>query len=161
MISLSSATRIFIVTGATDMRKSFNGLYGIVAHQLHENPLSGHVFVFCNASRNRIKLLFWDGSGLWVCAKRLERGRFSPASTNPVVRKYHRIGCSCSWRALRITPPWTRRRRKCPNPPKQRRPRRAILPNARSFPPRCPSASLKSTCPRRSGSARPPVRSVP
>jgi len=77
MISLSSATRIFIVTGATDMRKSFNGLYGIVAHRLHENPLSGHVFVFCNASRNRIKLLLWDGSGLWVCAKRLERGRFS------------------------------------------------------------------------------------
>lgn len=77
MISLSSATRIFIVTGATDMRKSFNGLYGIVAHRLHENPLSGHVFVFCNASRNRIKLLLWDGSGLWVCAKRLERGRFT------------------------------------------------------------------------------------
>lgn len=77
MISLSSATRVFIVTGATDMRKSFNGLYGIVAHRLHENPMSGHVFVFCNASRNRIKLLLWDGSGLWVCAKRLERGRFS------------------------------------------------------------------------------------
>lgn len=77
MISLSSATRIFIVTGATDMRKSFNGLYGIVAHRLHENPMSGHVFVFCNASRNRLKLLLWDGSGLWVCAKRLERGRFS------------------------------------------------------------------------------------
>jgi len=62
MISLSSATRVFIVTGATDMRKSFNGLYGIVAHRLHENPLRGHVFVFCNVSRNRIKLLLWDGS---------------------------------------------------------------------------------------------------
>lgn len=76
MISLSSATRIFIVTGVTDMRKSFNGLYGIVAHQLEEDPLSGHVFVFCNRARNRIKLLVWDGSGLWVCAKRLEKGRF-------------------------------------------------------------------------------------
>jgi transposase len=76
MISLSSATRIFIVTGATDMRKSFNGLYGIVAQQLDEDPLSGHVFVFCNRARNRIKLLVWDGSGLWVCAKRLEKGRF-------------------------------------------------------------------------------------
>ena len=76
MISLSSATRIFIVIGATDMRKSFNGLYGIVAHQLEEDPLSGHVFVFCNRARNRIKLLVWDGSGLWVCAKRLEKGRF-------------------------------------------------------------------------------------
>jgi len=76
MIALSSATRIFIVTGATDMRKSFNGLYGIVAHQLQEDPLSGHVFAFCNRSGNRIKLLVWDGSGLWVCAKRLEKGRF-------------------------------------------------------------------------------------
>lgn len=76
MISLSSATRIFIVTGVTDMRKSFNGLYGIVAHQLDEDPLSGHVFVFCNRARNRIKLLVWDGSGLWVCAKRLEKGSF-------------------------------------------------------------------------------------
>jgi transposase len=77
MISLSAATRVFIVTGATDMRKSFNGLYAIVRQQLQEDPTSGHVFVFCNQARTRIKLLVWDGSGLWVCAKRLERGRFS------------------------------------------------------------------------------------
>ena len=76
MISLSSATRIFVVSGYTDMRKSFNGLHGIVAHQLEQDPTSGHVFVFCNRSRNRIKMLLWDGSGLWVCAKRLEQGRF-------------------------------------------------------------------------------------
>jgi len=90
MISLSSATRIFIVTGTTDMRKSFNGLYAIVAYQLDEDPVSGHVFVFCNRARNRIKLLVWDGSGLWVCAKRLEKGRFhwnfdtnNPSTTIP------------------------------------------------------------------------------
>lgn len=76
MISLSAATRVFVVAGFTDMRKSFNGLYGIVANQLKQDPTSGHVFVFCNRSRNRIKLLLWDGSGLWVCAKRLEQGRF-------------------------------------------------------------------------------------
>lgn len=76
MISLSAATRVFVVAGFTDMRKSFNGLYGIVAQQLNRDPTSGHVFVFCNRSRNRIKLLLWDGSGLWVCAKRLEKGRF-------------------------------------------------------------------------------------
>lgn len=76
MISLSAATRVFIIAGYTDMRKSFNGLYGIVAQQLERDPTSGHVFVFCNRSRNRVKLLLWDGSGLWVCAKRLEKGRF-------------------------------------------------------------------------------------
>jgi transposase len=76
MISLSSATRVFVAAGFTDMRKSFNGLYGIVAQQLKQDPTSGHVFVFCNRSRNRIKLLLWDGSGLWVCTKRLEQGRF-------------------------------------------------------------------------------------
>ncbi len=76
MITLSAATRVFVVAGFTDMRKSFNGLYGIVAQQLAADPVSGHVFVFCNRSRTRIKLLTWDGSGLWVCSKRLEQGTF-------------------------------------------------------------------------------------
>lgn len=76
MIPLSPATRVFVVTGATDMRKGFNGLYGIVANRLGLDPTSGHFFVFCNASRNRIKVLLWDGSGLWICTKRLEQGRF-------------------------------------------------------------------------------------
>jgi transposase len=58
------------------MRKGFEGLYGLVRDQLQLEPLSGHIFIFSNAARNRLKLLFWDGSGLWVCAKRLERGRF-------------------------------------------------------------------------------------
>ena len=58
------------------MRKSFEGLYGLVRDQLQLEPLSGHIFIFSNVQRNRLRLLFWDGSGLWVCAKRLERGRF-------------------------------------------------------------------------------------
>jgi len=58
------------------MRKGFEGLYGLVRDQLQLEPLSGHIFIFSNAQRNRLRLLFWDGSGLWVCAKRLERGRF-------------------------------------------------------------------------------------
>ena len=58
------------------MRKGFEGLYGLVRDRLELEPLSGHVFLFSNAQRNRLKLIFWDGSGLWVCAKRLERGRF-------------------------------------------------------------------------------------
>ena len=59
------------------MRKSFESLYGLVRDRLLCDPLSGHVYLFCNAQRNRLKLLVWDGSGLWVCAKRLEKGRFT------------------------------------------------------------------------------------
>lgn len=59
------------------MRKGFDGLAGLVRTQLGEEPLSGHLFVFANATRTRLKILFWDGSGLWVCSKRLERGRFN------------------------------------------------------------------------------------
>lgn len=77
MLSLSPATRIYVVTGVTDMRKSFNGLTAIVSSHLDTDPLSGHLFVFCNRRRDRIKVLYWDRSGLWVCAKRLEKGTFS------------------------------------------------------------------------------------
>jgi transposase len=76
MFGLGPATRIYLAAGATDMRKGFEGLYGLVRDQLQLEPLSGHIFIFSNAQRNRLKLLFWDGSGLWVCAKRLEKGRF-------------------------------------------------------------------------------------
>ena len=76
MFGLGPATRIYLAAGATDMRKGFEGLYGLVRDRLSGDPLSGHVFLFSNAQRNRLKLLFWDGSGLWVCAKRLEKGRF-------------------------------------------------------------------------------------
>lgn len=58
------------------MRKGFEGLYGLVRDHLLCEPLSGHIFLFSNAQRNRLKLLFYDGSGLWVYAKRLEKGRF-------------------------------------------------------------------------------------
>lgn len=76
MFGFGPATRIYLATGATDMRKGFEGLYGLVRDRLSCEPLSGHVFLFSNAKRNRLRMLFWDGSGLWVCAKRLERGRF-------------------------------------------------------------------------------------
>ena len=76
MFGLGRATRIYLAAGATDMRKGFEGLYGLVRDRLACDPLSGHVFLFSNAQRNRLKLLFYDGSGLWVCAKRLDRGRF-------------------------------------------------------------------------------------
>jgi len=76
MFSWGPATRIYLAAGATDMRKGFDGLFGLVRDRLQLEPLSGHVFLFSNAQRNRLKFLIWDGSGLWVCAKRLEKGRF-------------------------------------------------------------------------------------
>jgi transposase len=76
MFGWGPATRIYLAAGATDMRKGFDGLYALVRERLELEPLSGHVFLFSNAQRNRMKLIYWDGSGLWVCAKRLERGRF-------------------------------------------------------------------------------------
>jgi transposase len=70
------ATRIYLAPGATDMRKGFEGLHGLVRDRLQCEPLSGHVFLFANARRNRLKLMVFDGTGLWVCAKRLEKGCF-------------------------------------------------------------------------------------
>jgi transposase len=77
VFGLGPATRIYLAAGVTDMRKGFEGLYGLVRDRLSCEPLSGHLFLFCNDQRNRLKVLVWDGSGLWVCAKRLEKGRFT------------------------------------------------------------------------------------
>lgn len=81
MFGWGPATRIYLAAGATDMRKGFDGLYALVRDRLELEPLSGHVFLFSNAQRNRLKMIYWDGSGLWVCAKRLERGCFRWPST--------------------------------------------------------------------------------
>jgi transposase len=77
MIVPGPATRIFLAPGATDLRRSFDGLHGLVQSQLAEDPQSGHLFLFCNKTRTRLKVLCFDGTGLWVCAKRLERGTFT------------------------------------------------------------------------------------
>ena len=85
MFPLSPATRIYLAAGATDLRKSFEGLADLVSHRFKEDPLSGHLYVFANRKRNRIKLLYFDGTGTWVCAKRLGRGSFAwPRTTEPV-----------------------------------------------------------------------------
>jgi transposase len=77
MLPFPAAIRIFVAVAPVDMRKSFNGLWAAVAEQLHEDPKSGAVFAFINKERTRLKLLYWDGTGVWVLAKRLEQGRFS------------------------------------------------------------------------------------
>ncbi len=77
MLNFSAATRVFVATQPIDLRGGFNRLFALSQTVLQQDPLSGHWFVFTNRHRNRLKILFWDGSGLWVCAKRLEKGRFS------------------------------------------------------------------------------------
>jgi transposase len=86
MLSLTAATRVLVAVEPVDLRGSFNRLHGLVSERLKAEPLSGHLFVFTNRSRNRLKVLYWDGSGLWVCAKRLEKGRFTwPTGEGPGV----------------------------------------------------------------------------
>lgn len=77
MLSFPSAVRIYLAVEPVDMRKSFDGLYAVATRHLGENPLAGGLFVFSNRRRNRLKILFWDGTGLWVLAKRLEKGGFT------------------------------------------------------------------------------------
>jgi transposase len=77
MLSLSGGVRVFAALGATDMRKSFDTLAEEVRRVIEEDPLSGALFVFCNRSRNRIKVLYFDRGGYWLLARRLERGTFA------------------------------------------------------------------------------------
>lgn len=91
MIPFSPATRIFLAPGATDMRRGFDGLAELVRHNMGDDPLSGHFFIFTNKRRNRLKILVWDTSGLWVLSKRLEEGTFRWPSPEPGQSKI-RIG---------------------------------------------------------------------
>jgi transposase len=77
MFALSAATKVYLAAGATDLRKGFEGLCALVEGVLEQAPLSGHVFLFANGARTRLKVLVWDGSGLWVCTKKQGRGRYA------------------------------------------------------------------------------------
>lgn len=76
MLNLAAGTRIFVARGATDMRKGFDGLQGLISGALAQDPLAGHLFLFVNRRRDRLKILYWDGDGLAIWYKRLERGTF-------------------------------------------------------------------------------------
>lgn len=76
MLSIGKRARIFLVSGVTDMRKSYDTLAAVVRDVIRDDPLSGHMFVFCNRRRDRLKVLVWEESGFWLLAKRLERGTF-------------------------------------------------------------------------------------
>ena len=74
MLSLPPGVRIFLCTQPTDMRKSFDGLMGLVTEVIDEDPFEGHLFLFVNRRRDRMKVLYWDRDGLCIWYKRLEAG---------------------------------------------------------------------------------------
>lgn len=76
MLSLPPTVRLFVARGATDMRKSFDTLAALVIDVVEEDPQSGHLFLFVNRRRDRLKILWWDRSGYCLLAKRLEQGQF-------------------------------------------------------------------------------------
>jgi transposase len=88
MISLPSNVRVWLAVGKTDMRKGFDGLAMLAQNLLQQDPFSGHLFVFRGRSGKLLKVLWFDGQGLCLFAKRLEKGRFvwpSPADGRVVI----------------------------------------------------------------------------
>ena len=84
MLSFTGSLKVFVAVEPCDMRKGFNGLYAAVIERLGEDPKAGALYVFCNRRHNRLKILYWDGTGLWVLTKRLEQGTFSwPKACEP------------------------------------------------------------------------------
>lgn len=77
MLTFGPSVKVYLARGTTDMRKSFDTLAGAVREVLAEDPLSGHWFVFCGRRRHLVKILYWDGTGFWLFAKRLARGTFA------------------------------------------------------------------------------------
>jgi transposase len=83
VLTISPAVRIYVATGATDLRRSIDGLAALVREGFGLDPLAGHLFLFRNRRGDRVKILAWDQSGFWVFYKRLERGTFAwPAETD-------------------------------------------------------------------------------
>ena len=86
MIALPAGVQVWLAAGATDLRKGFDGLAALVQTQLTEDPFSGQLYVFRGCRGDRLKILWWDGDGLCLFAKRLERGRFVwPQATSGTV----------------------------------------------------------------------------
>lgn len=87
MLSIPSSVRIFLCREPVDFRKAHDGLVAVVRQHLKEDPLSGSLFVFLNKRRDRVKLIQWDGNGLWLHYKRLEQGTFNALTNGPQITR--------------------------------------------------------------------------
>jgi transposase len=88
MLSFTGGLKVFVALEPVDLRKSFSGLEGLVSERLGEDLRQGALFVFTNRRHGRLKILYWDGTGLWLLIKRLEQGTFSwPKAVDPQVVK--------------------------------------------------------------------------
>jgi len=87
MLAFPAAIKIYVALEPVDMRKQYDGLWAAAQQQLNEDPKLGAMFCFINKDRTRLKLLYWDGTGVWVLAKRLEEGRFSWPAPGEAKRK--------------------------------------------------------------------------
>ena len=87
MLTLPAAVRVYLATEPVDLRRGFDGLAAATRALVHQDPLSGHLFVFLNRRKNRVKMLVWDRSGFLLLYKRLERGTFHmPSAPSPGMR---------------------------------------------------------------------------
>lgn len=77
MIHLPASVRVYLCTAPCDMRRSFDGLYAMVSGTMQLNAFEGHLFVFSNRRKDRIKILYWDRDGFAIWAKRLEQGTYA------------------------------------------------------------------------------------
>ena len=88
MIHLPASVRVYLCTSPCDMRRSFDGLHAVVTNALALDAFAGHLFVFSNRRRDRVKILYWDRDGFAVWAKRLEEGTYAmPFSESGEKRK--------------------------------------------------------------------------
>ena len=100
MIGLNGNIRIFAYPEAADLRKGYDGLYALVLMGLGRDPLSGDCFLFTNRNRNLAKVLFYDGTGLCIYMKRLERGRFADLQKRASENSNNEISLTASELAL-------------------------------------------------------------
>ena len=104
MLSFTGGLKVFVALEPVDLRKSFSGLEGLVSERLGEDLRQGALFVFTNRRHSRLKVLYWDGTGLWLLIKRLEKGTFSwPKVVDPQMVKLRlapealaMLSCACT-----------------------------------------------------------------